>query len=38
MPCLRKAASLFRYVNSSPEVVRLAVLMYVRFRHVIACW
>lgn len=26
-----KAASLFRCFNSSPEVIRLVVLMYVRF-------
>jgi putative transposase len=31
MPRPRKPASPFRYFNSSPEVVRLAVLMYVRF-------
>jgi len=28
-PC--KPASPFRYFNSSPEVIRLVVLMYVRF-------
>ncbi|MBB3349244.1 transposase-like protein [Sphingomonas sp. BK069] len=27
----RKPASPFRYFNSSPEVIRLVVLMYVRF-------
>ncbi len=27
----RKPASSFRYFNSSPEVIRLDVLMYVRF-------
>ena len=31
MPRLRKPASPFRYFNSSPEVIRLVVLMYVRF-------
>jgi putative transposase len=31
MPRPRKAASPFRYFNSSPEVIRLVVLMYVRF-------
>jgi putative transposase len=30
MPRLRKPASPFRYFNSSPEVIRLVVLMYVR--------
>ena len=28
-PC--KPASLFRYFNSSPEIIRLVVMMYVRF-------
>lgn len=28
----RKPASPFRYFNSSPEVIRLVVMMYVRFR------
>jgi putative transposase len=28
---LRKPASPFRYFNSSPKVIRLVVLMYVRF-------
>ena len=28
---MKKPASPFRYFNSSPEVIRLAVLMYVRF-------
>jgi putative transposase len=31
MPCPRKPASPFRYFNSSPEVIRLVVMMYVRF-------
>lgn len=31
MPRPRKPASLFRYLNSSPEVIRLVVVMYVRF-------
>ena len=31
MPRLRKSASPFRYFNSSPEVIWLVVLMYVRF-------
>src|SRR3989337_3306540 len=31
MPHPRKPASPFRYFNSSPEVIRLVVLMYVRF-------
>lgn len=31
MPRPRKSASPFRYFNSSPEIIRLAVLMYVRF-------
>jgi putative transposase len=31
MPCPQKPASPFRYFNSSPEVVRPVVLMYVRF-------
>ena len=31
MPRLRKPASPFRYFNSSPEVIRLAVLMYVKY-------
>jgi putative transposase len=31
MPRPHKPASRFRYFNSSPEVVRLVVLMYVRF-------
>ena len=31
MPRLRKPASPFRYFNSSPEVIRLVVMMYVRF-------
>jgi hypothetical protein len=30
-PRPRKPASLFRYFNSSPEVIRLVVLVYVRF-------
>lgn len=32
MPRLRKPASPFRYFYSSPEVIRLVNLMYVRFR------
>ena len=28
----RKPASPFRYLNSSPEVIRLAVLLYVKYR------
>ena len=31
MPRSRKPASPFRYFNSSPEVIRLAVMMYIRF-------
>jgi len=31
MPRLRKPASPFRYFNSSPEVIRLVLMMYVRF-------
>ncbi|WEK46140.1 MAG: hypothetical protein P0Y56_14115 [Candidatus Andeanibacterium colombiense] len=31
MPKAKKTASPFRYLNSSPEVIRLVVLMYVRF-------
>jgi len=31
MPRARKPASPFRYFKLSPEVIRLAVLMYVRF-------
>ncbi len=31
MPRLCKPASPFRYFDSSPEVIRLAVLMYVRY-------
>src|ERR671910_124200 len=31
MPRPRKPASPFRYFNSSPEVIRLVVVMYVRF-------
>lgn len=38
MPRPKKPASPFRYFNSSPEVIRLVVMMYVRFplslRHV----
>lgn len=30
MACSLKPASPFRYFNSSPEIIRLAVLMYVR--------
>jgi putative transposase len=31
MPRSRKPASPFRYFNSSPKVIRLVVMMYVRF-------
>lgn len=31
MPRLMKSASSFRYFNSSPEIIRLLVMMYVRF-------
>ena len=31
MPRARKPANPFRCFNSSPEVIRLVVLMYVRF-------
>ena len=31
MPRHNKPASPFRYFNSSPEVIRLVVMMYVRF-------
>ncbi len=31
MPRTRKSASPFRYFNSSPEIIRLAVMMYVRY-------
>ncbi|MBB4861180.1 transposase-like protein [Novosphingobium chloroacetimidivorans] len=31
MPRPRKPASPFRYLNSSPEMIRLVVLRYVRF-------
>jgi hypothetical protein len=31
MPRPSKPASQFRYLNSSPEVIRLVVMMYVRF-------
>lgn len=31
MPRARKPASPFRYFNSSPEVMRLVVLLYARF-------
>ena len=31
MPRPREPASPFRYFNSSPEVIRLVVMMYVRF-------
>jgi putative transposase len=31
MPRPRKLASSFRYFNSSPEVIRLVVMMYARF-------
>ena len=38
MPRPRKPTSPFRYLNSSPEVIRLAVLMYVRFPLSLGCW
>ena len=31
MPRPKKPSSPFRYFNSSPEVIRLVVMMYVRF-------
>ena len=31
MPSTRKPASPFRYFNSSPEVIRLVVMMYVKY-------
>jgi len=31
MPCPRRPASPFRYFSSSSEVIRLVVMMYVRF-------
>lgn len=31
MPRLRKPVSPFRYFNSSPEVIRLVAMTYVRF-------
>ncbi len=31
MPGARKSASPFRYFNSSPEIIRLAVMMYIRY-------
>ena len=31
MPRKKKPASPFRFFNSSPEVIRLVVMMYVRF-------
>ncbi len=31
MPRARKPASPFRYFNSSPEVIRLVLLMFVHF-------
>lgn len=31
MPRSKKPASPFRYFSSSPEVIRLVVMMYVRF-------
>ena len=30
-PSFRRMRNLFRYFNSSPEVIRLAVMMYVGF-------
>ena len=32
MPRPRKPASPFRYFHSSPELIRLVVMMYIRFR------
>ena len=31
MPCKRKPASPFHYFNSSPEPIRLVVMMYVKY-------
>lgn len=31
MPRAKKSTSPFRYFNSSPEIIRLLVMMYVRF-------
>jgi len=31
MPRPKKPASPFRYFNSSPEIIRLVVMMYLRF-------
>lgn len=31
MPRSKKPASPFRYFNSSPEIIRLVVMIYVRF-------
>lgn len=31
MPHPKKPASPFRYFNSSPEIIRLVVVMYIRF-------
>lgn len=31
MPRPRKPANPFRYVHSSPEVIRIVVVMYIRF-------
>ncbi len=31
MPRVRKPASPLRYLNSSPDVIQLVILMYVRF-------
>jgi putative transposase len=31
MPRIRKPASPFRFFNSSPEIIRLVVMMYLRF-------
>ena len=38
MPRPRKPASPFRYFNSSPEVIRLVVLMYARFPLSLRTW
>ena len=31
MACMSKSDNPFRYFNSSPEVIRLVVMLYVRF-------
>ena len=35
MPRLATPASPFRYFNSSPEVIRLAAMMYLRSPHIV---